>query len=156
MHSHARPNLFGTTLARLAGVAWLLAGATVAAGAQAPQSEPPPDQPASRQSVAPTSQVPDQEMETFVKTVQQVNEVRKDLKDKAGAAQDPTAAKQAQDEANAKMAGIIQACGMKVDRYNELARAVSSDPQVSQQFQATQKQLADRHDLTCGSNGSAK
>ena len=151
MHSRSLRTVLGMTLAQLAGAAWLVAGASAPAAAQAAQEQPPQRQqaPASQSSSAVTSaQVPDQELEAFVKSVAQVNEVRKSLNDQ------PAGGQQAKDQANQKMATIIQACGMNVDRYNELKGAMSSDPQLSQRFQATQKELADKHDLTCGSNNS--
>ena len=153
MHSRSLRTVLGMTLAQLAGAAWLVAAASVPAAAQAPQEpQQPPSQreqaPAASQASAVTSaQVQDQELAAFVKSVAQVNEVRKTLNDSA-------AGQQAKDQANQKMASIIQACGMNVERYNELARAMSSDPQLNQRFQATQKELADKHDLSCGSNNS--
>jgi outer membrane biosynthesis protein TonB len=109
----------------------------------APQSEQAPAPEAQAQgSVAPAA-VSDEELEKFVRSVAQVNELQTALKEKLPTLQGAEA-ESVQQESNAEMARIIQGCDLEVERYNELARVVSTSPELSQRFQAKQQELASR------------
>jgi multidrug resistance efflux pump len=87
--------------------------------------------------------VSDEELEKFVRSVAQVNELQTALQEKLPTLQGAEA-ERVQEESNAEMAKIIQGCDLEVERYNELARTVSTSPELSQRFQAKQQELASR------------
>jgi hypothetical protein len=124
-------------------------GLITAASQQQPQQQqqPPPPPPPAQPSVVESAQVPDDELENFVRSVKEVNVIQADLREKLAAVQEPAAAQQLQQEANAEMATIIQGCELEVERYNELARSVSASAELSQRFEAKTQELDEKDDV---------
>jgi len=100
---------------------------------QQEQQSPPPAAAAAKETVT-SADVTDQEIEQFAKSYQDVQKIQKDSQ----AAQD----EQAKKDANNKMAEAVQSHGMKVERFNTIARSLDSDATLKQRIQQKLQELS--------------
>jgi hypothetical protein len=114
---------------------------------QTPSSQPPASQSqpqAAAQQPAPaaapaketvtSADVTDQEIEQFAKSYQDVQKIQKE----AQAASD----EQAKKEANSKMAEAVTSHGMKIERFNTIARSIDTDATLKQRIQQKLTELS--------------
>jgi len=100
---------------------------------QAAQQQPAPAAAGAKETVT-SADVTDQEIEQFAKSYQDVQKIQKDSQ----AAQD----EQAKKDANNKMAEAVQSHGMKVERFNTIARSLDSDATLKQRIQQKLQELS--------------
>ena len=81
-----------------------------------------------------SADVTDQEIEQFAKSYQDIQKIQKESQ----AAQD----EQAKKDANNKMAQAVQGHGMKVERFNTIARSLDSDSALKQRIQQKIQELS--------------
>lgn len=81
-----------------------------------------------------SSDVSDEDLETFADIYSEVQVIRDELNRKLNAAQDPGAATQLQREASAEMLQVVTENDMEPDYYNALARSISSNEQLFTRF----------------------
>ena len=125
--------------ANIAFIVFIGAGLKIEAANQEPSSPPAP-----QAQVVTSAQVPDEELENFVRSATEVHEIQTGLTEKLATVQDPTQARQIEQEAHLKMAEIIKGCNLEVARYNQLAQSISASPEFGQRFQATRQALSER------------
>lgn len=122
-------------------------------GQPAPQSQPappaqqqPPAADATQKPTVTSAQVPDAELEQFAKAAGDVMKIQAEIKEKLVEAPNPELKEQLQQEANARILETIKESGLEVERFNLIARSMTSDPElgrrVSAKMQELQKQAA--------------
>ena len=130
-------------------VATLTVGLAQIAQAQATQT-PSSQQPAAQQQAPPataatqtvtSADVTDQEVEQFAKSYEDVAQIQKDVEKQLESVQDTTAAARVKQEANQKMADAVQGQGMKVERFNLIARSLNQDETLKQRVQQKIQEL---------------
>src|SRR5438309_8462547 len=72
-----------------------------------------------------SADVTDQEVEQFVKSYQDVIQIQKDTEKQLATVQDSAAIAQVKQEANKKMAEAVTVHGLKVERFNLIARSLN-------------------------------
>ena len=100
---------------------------------QAAAQQPAPAAAATKETVT-SADVTDQEIEQFARSYQEVQKIQKESQ----AAQD----EQAKKDANNKMAEAVQSHGMKVERFNTIARSLDSDATLKQRIQQKLQELS--------------
>ncbi|MFO8003146.1 DUF4168 domain-containing protein [Thioalkalivibrio sp.] len=88
-----------------------------------------------------TAALTDETVDTFVDAFVAVQEIREDFTERLQSASDESEAQAMQQEAQEKMMQAVEASGMSVQEYNEVAIALQSDPELMQQVQ---EKAADR------------
>ena len=78
-------------------------------------------------------EVSDDQIQAFVDAYVAVNEVREEYTARMQEAEDQEAAQALQMEANEAMSAAIEDSGLSVEEYQEVAMAVSADPDVREQ-----------------------
>jgi len=116
-----------TIIASLAlGTTLALGTAPIVAAAQTqPQQQPMPQQQAPAQQ-----QVSDQEIQVFASALQQVQKIVVAYSPQIEKAKDPSEAQKLHGEAQQKMAEAVQAEGLSVEKYNQMAKLAESDANV--------------------------
>lgn len=76
----------------------------------------------------------DSELKMFAEAQAKVEQMRTTLQGKLSGTQDPEAAKKARMEANQKMVSAVQSSGLSPKRYNQIARAALSDPELAKKI----------------------
>ncbi|MFO7552041.1 MAG: DUF4168 domain-containing protein [Haliea sp.] len=102
-----------------------------AALAQGPaqQAQQPPSQ---------QVEVSDAQLAQYVQVAEKVTEIRNDFQQKMTSAEDAEQAQALQEEASAEMIEAVQASGMSVEEYNQVAYALQSDPALQERLAALQ------------------
>jgi hypothetical protein len=88
-----------------------------------------------------SAEVTDQEVEQFAKSYEDVAQIQKDTEKQLQSVQDNTAVAKVKQDANQKMAEAVQGHGMKVDRFNLIARSLNSDTTLKQRIQQKIQEL---------------
>jgi len=129
----------------------LTVGLAPLAHAQAQQTPPSQQPSAQQQQAAPaagaretvtSADVTDQEIEQFAKSYQEVTQIQKDTdKQLEGVQGDSAGVAKVKQEANQKMADAVQSQGMKVERFNLIARSLNQDQTLKQRIQQKIQEL---------------
>jgi hypothetical protein len=121
-----------------------LAQIAQAQATQAPSSQQQAAQqgapPAATQTVT-SADVTDQEVEQFAKSYEDVSQIQKDTEKQLESVQDAAAVARVKQEANQKMADAVQGKGMKVERFNLIARSLNQDETLKQRVQQKIQEL---------------
>lgn len=80
-------------------------------------------------------QYTDQDLQTFASAVIQIEQINMEAQQQVQAADTPEEQQQVQAQAQAQMVQVIEAEGLTVDEYNEIATAVQTDPELAQMIQ---------------------
>lgn len=79
-------------------------------------------------------QVTDEQLEEFAEIAKDVGKVRAKYEKKLSQAGAPAKARQIQQQANEEMKAVIDDHDMSIKEYNQIAQAISNDPQTAQRF----------------------
>lgn len=117
--------------------------------AQIAQARAPQQQPAQGQAQATTTtaesvtsaDVTDQEVEQFAKSYEDVSKIQEDTEKQLESVQESTAVARVKQEANQKMAEAVQAHGLKVERFNLIARSLNQDATLKTRVQQKIQEL---------------
>jgi hypothetical protein len=118
--------------------------------AQQPGQQPSAQQPAQQQASPPaasaqetvtSADVTDQELEQFAKSYEEVIAIQKDTEQQLASAADAAGAAKVKQEANQKMAQAVEGHGMKVERFNLIARSINQDTALKQRVQQKIQEL---------------
>lgn len=82
--------------------------------------------------------VSDSQLEQYAAVAVKVTEIRNDFQQKMTSAEDAEQAQTLQEEASAEMIEAVQASGMSVEEYNQIAYALQSDPELQERLAAIQ------------------
>lgn len=107
---------------------------------QQEQQSPPPAAAAAKETVT-SADVTDQEIEQFAKSYQEVTQIQKDTDKELASVQEPAGQAKVKQEANQKMAEAVQGHGMKVERFNLIARSLNQDATLKQRIQQKIQEL---------------
>jgi len=107
---------------------------------QQEQQAPPPAAAAAKETVT-SADVTDQEIEQFAKSYKEVSQIQKDTDKQLESVQDTAGAAKVKQEANQKMADAVQGQGMKVERFNLIARSLNQDVTLKQRIQQKIQEL---------------
>jgi hypothetical protein len=128
-------------------VAGLTIGLAHVAQAQAQQT-PGQQQPSQQQPAAAaatetvtSADVTEQEVEQFAKSYQDVTKIQKDTDKQLESIQDSSGVAKVKQEANQKMADAVQGHGLKVERFNLIARSLNQDATLKQRIQQKIQEL---------------
>jgi hypothetical protein len=91
--------------------------------------------PAFGESTPATAALTEQTVDTFVGAFVAVQEIREDFTERLESASDQAEAQALQQEAQEKMMQAVEASGMSVQEYNEVALALQNDPELLQRVQ---------------------
>jgi hypothetical protein len=133
----------------LVGCAALTVGMAQFAQAQAQQTPPSQQQSAPQQSppaaaateTVTSADVTDQEVEQFARSYQEVAQIQKETEKQLEGVQDSTDVARVKQEANQKMANAVQGQGLKVERFNLIARSLNQDATLKQRVQQRIQEL---------------
>jgi len=117
--------------------------------AQAQQTPQSPQQPAQQQSsvasaateTVTSADITEQEVEQFAKSYDDVSKIQKDTEKQLESVQDSAGVARVKQEANQKMADAVQGHGLKVERFNTIARSLSQDATLKQRIQQKLQEL---------------
>jgi hypothetical protein len=107
---------------------------------QQQQSAQQPPAAAANETVK-SADVTDQEIEQFAKSYEDVARIQKDTEQQLQGVQDNAGAAQVKQQANQKMAEAVQGHGMKVERFNLIARSLDQDSTLKQRIQQKIQEL---------------
>lgn len=102
----------------------ILALALAGAGTAFAQEQPTPQAPAAESAV----EVTDADMQKFAEIYVDVETRRAEVADELNASEEPIAAEEAQVHLQQELVATIEGHGWTVDRYNDVATAISADP----------------------------
>lgn len=105
-------------------------------GAPAALAQGPAQQ--SQQQAPQQVQVSDSQLQQYVVVAGKVTEIRNDFQQKMTSAEDAEQAQSLQQEASAEMIEAVQASGMSVEEFNQIAYALQSDPALQERLAAIQ------------------
>ena len=108
--------------------------------AQQQEQQSPPAAAAAKETVT-SADVTDQEIEQFAKSYKEVTQIQKDTDKQLESVQDTAGAAKVKQEANQKMADAVQGQGMKVERFNLIARSLNQDATLKQRIQQKIQEL---------------
>jgi len=108
--------------------------------AQQQEQQSPPAAAAAKETVT-SADVTDQEIEQFAKSYKEVSQIQKDTDKQLESVQDTAGAAKVKQEANQKMADAVQGQGMKVERFNLIARSLNQDVTLKQRIQQKIQEL---------------
>ncbi|MFO8153644.1 DUF4168 domain-containing protein [Thioalkalivibrio sp.] len=92
-------------------------------------------QPSFGETTPPSAAMTDQTIDTFVDAFVAVQGIREDYTERLQDASDEGEAQGLQQEAQEKMMQAVEASGMSVQEYNEVAMALQNDPELMEQVQ---------------------
>jgi hypothetical protein len=104
------------------------------------QQQQPPAAAAPNETVV-SADVTDQEVEQFAKSYEDVARIQKDTEQQLQGVQDSTGVAKVKQQANQKMAEAVQGHGMKVERFNLIARSLNQDATLKQRIQQKIQEL---------------
>jgi hypothetical protein len=103
------------------------------------QAEQPPSSPESyAQPTASAANFADTDLQSYIKVQQEVEAIRTEMAAKLQNMQDPQEAQKAQEDANKRMLGAVEKAGLTREKYNEIARAVMSNPALAEKVKSFQ------------------
>jgi hypothetical protein len=105
---------------------------------QAQQQAPPA---AAAKETVTSADVTDQEVEQFALSYEDVTKIQKETEQQLQAVQDTAGASKVKADANQKMAEAVQGHGMKVERFNLIARSLDGDAALKQRVQQKIQEL---------------
>jgi len=108
--------------------------------AQQQEQQSPPAAAAAKETVT-SADVTDQEIEQFAKSYKEVTQIQKDTDKQLESVPDTAGAAKVKQEANQKMADAVQGQGMKVERFNLIARSLNQDVTLKQRIQQKIQEL---------------
>jgi hypothetical protein len=109
--------------------------------AQQQQQAPPAATTTTAQETVTSADVNDQELEQFAKSIQEVMQIQQDTNKQLEGVQDTTETAKVKQEANSKMAAAVESHGMKVERFNLIARSMNQDTTLKQRVQQKIQEL---------------
>lgn len=118
------------TAALIAATMTMGVGSIAIAQQAAPQSAPP---------AAPAANAADfknAELEKFAAVQKPLQEIRSDYSERLQSTQEPNEAAELQKEATDKMMEIVQGSGLPVEKYNQIAVAMQSNPELQAKVQS--------------------
>lgn len=83
-------------------------------------------------------QVSDSQLQSYVDVAAKVSQIRADFERQMASVEDAEQAQSLQAEASAEMIEAVQASGMSVEEYNQIAYALQSDPALQERLAALQ------------------
>lgn len=92
-------------------------------------------QPSFGENTPPTAAMTEQTIDTFVDAFVAVQGIREDYTERLQAASDQGEAQGLQQEAQEKMMQAVEASGMSVQEYNEVAMTLQNDPELLERVQ---------------------
>lgn len=92
-------------------------------------------QPGFGETTPATAALTEQTIDTFVDAFVAVQDIREDYTERLHGASDEAEAQALQQEAQEKMLGAVEAAGMSVQEYNEVALALQNDPELMRRVQ---------------------
>jgi hypothetical protein len=122
-----RPLLLSTSFASIVLAAGFLA--PLAAQAQSPTTNPPPQTPQSQQLLH-SANIPDAKLDKVAAAAKQVNTIASTYKQKLAAAPTASDKQKVVDEADGKLAKAITDQGLSVDEYESIMQVAENDPHV--------------------------
>lgn len=127
-------NDFRKQLTALAGTAALVASGAVFAQQQEGGGgyEPPPPQQQQQQQQQNFS---DDDLAAFADARKEVNSISQDFQKKAQDAEDQSQIAQLRQEANEEMVEAVQDAGLATDKYNAIAQAIRTNPELASKIQ---------------------
>lgn len=93
------------------------------------------EQPGFAESAPAAAAMTEQTIDTFVDAFVAVQDIREDYTERLHSAGDEGEAQALQQEAQEKMLRAVEAAGMSVQEYNEVALALQNDPELMQRVQ---------------------
>jgi hypothetical protein len=130
-HSQGLRRAFWATFASGCFVLFAVSGLMQAAGQQQQQQQEQQQQ----QPPLKSGDVKDEELKNFIRSLDEVKAIQKQLEQKLATVDEPAEAQKLQQEANAKMVAVVRGCKLDADRFNRLTRSISTDPELAQRFQ---------------------
>lgn len=136
-----RDNDFRKRLAVIAGAAALAGSGAVAAqgnygqGQQGQQGSAPPPAKQAPQGAADFS---DEELQSFAEAQKDVSEISKEYEGKIKDSQEPAKMAEMRQKANKKMVKAVRDAGLEPTRYNAIANAVRSNPELAKKVEQMQ------------------
>ena len=91
------------------------------------------------QREAPATTISDEQLERFSGAYEDVREIQAKAETQLGSAQDTQQAEQVQQQANEEMLKAVQDNGLEADEFNQIARAVNTDPDVQKRLEKIQQ-----------------
>lgn len=111
----------------------LAAGSLALAQQQPPQTPPQqPQQPSTPPPATQATEVSDSDVRKFAEIYVSVEETRNELSQKMNQAEDRQEAQEIQAEMHSEIVSTIQDHGWSLGRYNQVATAISEDPELRQ------------------------
>lgn len=98
--------------------------------AQEPQGQPAGQPPQTSPSV------PEADLEAFADAQKEASEITLRFQQEAQAVDDPAQIAQMREQANAQMVQAVRDAGLEPERYNVIAQAVRSNPQLAEKVRA--------------------
>ena len=117
---------------------------------QAQAQREPSNQQQSAQQAPPAAAAPetvtsadvgDHELEQFAKSIQEVIQIQQDTNKQLESVQDSAGVAKVKQEANQKMAAAVEGHGLKVERFNLIARSMNQDATLKQRVQQKIQEL---------------
>ncbi|TVP88868.1 MAG: DUF4168 domain-containing protein [Thioalkalivibrio sp.] len=109
--------------------------ALFAAGGTALAQEQGAGQPSFGETTPQTAALTDQTVDTFVDAFVAVQDIREEYTERLHGASDEAEAQALQQEAQDEMMQAVEASGMSVQEYNEVAMALQNDPELMERVQ---------------------
>jgi hypothetical protein len=88
-----------------------------------------------------SADVTDQEVEQFARSYEDVSRIQKESEKQLQSVQDDSATARVKQEVNQKMAAAVESHGLKVERFNLIARSLNEDPTLQQRVQQKIQEL---------------
>lgn len=102
----------------------------IAGSAQAQQQPPQQQQPMPQQQPPAQQQVSDQDLQVFASALQEVQKIVVAYSPRIEKAKDPAQAQKLHTEAQQRMADAVEAEGLSVEQYNQVAKLAETDEGV--------------------------
>jgi hypothetical protein len=82
----------------------------------------------------PQTDVSEQELQQFAEAQTQISEIQQDFAGRLQDVEDPEKAHELQIKANEEMTDAVEAAGLDVDSFNNIAMAIQNDPELQQRL----------------------
>ena len=82
----------------------------------------------------PQIEVSDSQLDAFVDATVEIVDIREDYQAQAAAVESPEEMGELETQANAEMIEAVEAAGLQVEEYNQIAQAAQQDPDLDQQI----------------------
>lgn len=87
-----------------------------------------------QQAPAPEVDVSDEQLQQFVDAQGAISGIQQDFAGRLEGVEDPEEAQKLQGEANEAMVEAVEAAGLSVDQFNEIAMAIQGNPELQQRL----------------------